>query len=130
MKEQHTSFRFRLLRFPKAPHRPIPIDSLPGGEYAKQYIEITGAAHAQEIKKATRKLMIAITCAALLVVASGTGIWYMLVRLNAPDHVIKTHEAQQRITYGPYYGALKSRHPEQPIIPPMDQWAPRQPKER
>ena len=122
-------FRFRLLRFPKAPHRPIPLDSLPGGEYAQQYIRITGAAHADEIRRINRRLVIVVACVIALLLAGSAGAWYLFEKFNAPEYAIKTHEAQERIVYGPYYDALKSRHPEQPIIPPKDKWAPQQPKE-
>ena len=110
--------RFRLLRFPRAPHRPIPMESLPGGEYAQRYIEITGAAHASEIRRIGRKLVTVIFCAIVLLLIAAGAAWHLVGKLNAPDHVIKTHEAQQRIVFGQHYEGLKTRHPEQPVITP------------
>ncbi len=83
---------------------------------------------------ATKRWRLRAVTVLLSVVALLAGILFfysdnLRQRLEAPDHAIKTHEAQQRIIFGRYYGALRSRHPDQMIIPPMDQWAPQQPKE-
>lgn len=72
-----------------------------------------------------KRLRVALWLLATVTVITGALVFYnehLHHKLSAPDHVIKTHDAQQRIIYGQHYEALKSRHPEQPVIPPIDQW--------
>ena len=72
-----------------------------------------------------RRLRVAIILLSVVALIVGGLLFYsehLHQMLGAPEHAIKTHEAQQRIIYGQHYEGLKSHHPNQPIIPPMDQW--------
>ncbi len=127
-------FRNRLPAQPTQPHRYHPQEDDDPPEAA--IVKVFQRAHLQTIEQAEhdRKLS---RNRVIIIVASIIGLALLTFsyiadlheRITAPDRVIKTHEAQQRIIYGPLYEGLKTRHPDQTVIPPMDQWAPQQHKE-
>lgn len=113
---------FSLLRFPK-PYRPIPIDSLPGGEYAQRYIEITAAAHADEMRRLKFKLSIAIFAIGIGGLIAFIKYEDLTDRLNAPDQVSKEKAAQRWIIMGPAEVLLKEDYkPGDQVIPPNGGW--------
>lgn len=117
-----------LLRWPKPfRRRPPHVTDQGDAEIADIFRRAHLDAEAQDqnrIRRVRKRLAIGMTIVLCLTLLSLVYIARLQEQLAAPDHAIKTHEAQQRIIYGPQYEGLKSRHPDQPVIPPMEQWKP------
>lgn len=118
----------RIIVWPKKPHRSIPLDALPGGEYAERYAEMARAGHAEDIQRVSKnfrtKIALAIATSVVIVVVSTLVIKDLHDQLEAPDYVLKQTEAQRRIVLGPLESALHEDPKSGDRLMPPRNWNP------